>query len=206
MEQKKGCGTLAGWGALVSGIAALIAAVAGFWTPKGTDVKQPDLSSPVPSLSAQPGLDNGGSKNPQSEQPPSPEQLDPNAVVVDPIAIIQQMGATPLAAKDFYAGKTIVLRYDIKVDASTIESCSTNRSKRCIGVWFGKESLRHPVFIQCEFPESYTPYLSGLNKELFSSKSKYLLTLSGYIGDIDEVIRSPIYLKNCQVTNINRSA
>jgi hypothetical protein len=53
MEQKRGCGTLAGWGALVSGAAALIAAVAVFWTPKDTDVKQPGLSSPAPSVSAQ---------------------------------------------------------------------------------------------------------------------------------------------------------
>jgi hypothetical protein len=155
--------------------------------------KSPTTTTPQPTSTI-------GTISPMTSQPtstigtisPKPSRSnDPNTIIVDPIIITRQMSQSSLATQDFYAGKTIILRYDTKVDVNTIQSCY--QEKRCVETKF-EDDLTPKGYghltVRCVFPENYNPYLQGLNRELFSSQSIYLITLSGYLKEIKEASSS----------------
>lgn len=139
--------------------------------------------------------------------PPNPEE---NTVIVDPKVFALQFFQIETATKDYHEGKKIIVRYDIKADVNTIQeyNLGSDTSTRFIKTSLEDESGRE-VDLRCNFTKEYTPFLKGLNSELFESNSQYTLTLEGNLEDINNV-RSSRYstsmnLNSCKISNINRS-
>jgi hypothetical protein len=185
----------------------------------------PSSSAPSTSdgtSSGQPNPDYPTSKPPSNTSPTWLDTTNPNISVVDPLTTIQRMVKTPLATKDFYKGKTILVRFDAKVNANTIRTCSS--SQRCISTDVESQEIEDPpaiAKIKCVFPKNYNLYPERLNKELFPGDKNYTLTLEGYLKDLEDIeinkyftadpsfritmLEGSFELQRCQVVNINRA-
>lgn len=148
--------------------------------------------------------------SPEEDDPPPPTDPKKNTVIVDPRVFALQFFQNKVATEDYHEGKKIIVRYDIKADISTIQESNSgsDTSTRFIQTSLEDESGRE-VDLRCNFTKEYTPFLKGLNSELFESNSQYTLTLEGNLEDINNV-RSSLYstsmnLNSCKISNINRS-
>ncbi len=196
-----GCGTLVGWGTMLGGVAALITALLVLWEPR-------DKSFIIPPPTSSPTTTPTPTSTPTPIYPRSPEEDSGTRKkeLVDPVTLVQGIGRTREAAEAYYSDKDVFVRYDIKVDASTIKGNTI--SSRLNYEDFGE------ISITCKFSEEYDSEIQQLKSELFQTQATYTLGLEGYLKNVNRVAIYSSYsgvnggrfgLDPCKIININRS-